>query len=233
MSIVNSLDRVTDWLREHVAEAVRLKPMDFGSQTLVSDYELVEPAVFCLYIPTEATKPPEVVATTPSICVQVVEGDDDLTAGARTLKLRLSFSAWDPGLTGWDIFTPTDEPANQFGWRYRSGRGKPSPPEAGDDDTAGVDGDPESAPAELGDGDVVLTHEGWRDVWNFVDTALRVIESAESIGGLPVNRKDRIKFGVFSQDDGIADFYPFWFAWVELSVTERIIRSRPEIDDYL
>ena len=85
-----------------------------------------------------------------------------------------------------------------------------------------------------GDGNgVTLNHEGWRDVWNLVDHALHVIESAERIGGLPIDRKAGVKFGTFPQDDGLADYYPFWQAWVELTLTGDNRRHRPEVEKYL
>ena len=67
--------------------------------------------------------------------------------------------------------------------------------------------------------------EGWRDAWNFVDTALRMIENAEYIGPLRVMKEDGITFGPVSEQDAVPDFYPYWFAWVEFAVEEILTRT--------
>ena len=67
--------------------------------------------------------------------------------------------------------------------------------------------------------------EGWRDAWNFVDTALRMIENAEYIGPLRVMKEDGITFGPVSEQDAVPDFYPYWFAWVEFSAEEPLTRT--------
>mgnify|MGYP000823031420 CR=1 FL=1 len=45
--------------------------------------------------------------------------------------------------------------------------------------------------------------EGWRDAWNFVDTALRLIENAEYLGDLRVIKEKGI---TFTWDDALLDY---------------------------
>ena len=45
--------------------------------------------------------------------------------------------------------------------------------------------------------------EGWRDAWNFVDTALRLIENAEYLGNLRVIKEKGI---TFTWDDALLDY---------------------------
>lgn len=202
MSIVQALDAMAEWLHSEVCLKVKLKPRSIDNQTTKYEYKLVNPEVFAMYTPTTKNKPPEVEATTPSICLQLIDGTDSPNASDRAMRVRLSFSAWNPGLHGPDILTPTQGAHRKYL--------KP-----GDEGTFRE------------------TSEGWRDVWNFVDTALRVIENAEAIGGYGIDKKEGIKFGPFTWQNDIPDFNPFWFAWVELTVREQIIRNRPEIDQYL
>lgn len=74
--------------------------------------------------------------------------------------------------------------------------------------------------------------EGWRDAWNFVDTALRRIENAEYLGDLRVIKEEGITFGPVAEQDAVPDFYPYWFAWAEFSVEEALTRN-PESYQHL
>ena len=75
--------------------------------------------------------------------------------------------------------------------------------------------------------------EGWRDAWNFVDTALRLIENAEYIGDLRVIKELGITFGPVAEQDAVPDFYPYWFAWAEFSVEETLTRHAKNYDHLL
>lgn len=61
--------------------------------------------------------------------------------------------------------------------------------------------------------------DSWADAWNFCDTVLREIRNASDINGLTVDRSKPVSFGPYSQQGDIVSLYPFWFAWVELTVT--------------
>ena len=84
---------------------------------------------------------------------------------------------------------------------------------------------------QLVQGDV-KNGEGWRDAWNFVDTALRRIENAEYLGDLRVIKEEGISFGPVAEQDAVPDFYPYWFAWAEFSVEEALTRN-PESYQHL
>ena len=148
--------------------------------------------------------PPKVSAPIPSVCVQLVQGEDNLTQSSRSIKIRLCFSAWDPGYHRSDIFAPKVDGSGTYIQKHN-----------------------EEATVFF-----EKNGEGWRDAWNFVDVALRKIESAESIGGLRVVKEDKIKFGLFTEQDSIPDFYPYWFAWIELEVEEVILRN-PDYSKFL
>lgn len=63
------------------------------------------------------------------------------------------------------------------------------------------------------------TGDGWRDAWNFVDIALRAVESVTNIGGYVIDRSTPIKFGPLTEQEAIPDLYPFWFAWISFRVS--------------
>ena len=75
--------------------------------------------------------------------------------------------------------------------------------------------------------------EGWKDVWNFVDRTLREIENAEYLNGLRVVKELNITFGQFQQEGQISDLYPYWGAWVILTIERAIARKGAAYSEYL
>ena len=167
MSIVNSIETVRDWLTAEVCPLVKLKLPDDNATDASYPYKLVNPAAFSLFVPSKDRTPPNIAAPIPSVCVQIVQGDDDLLQSARGIKIRLCFSAWDPGYHGPDIFKPKGDGSGTYIQQYN-----------------------EAAASYF-----VKNGEGWRDAWNFVDTALRLIENAEYLGDLRVIKEKGITFG--------------------------------------
>lgn len=86
-------------------------------------------------------------------------------------------------------------------------------------------------------GDVYAEYErngdGWRDVWNFVDTALRAVESTTNIGGYAIDPDTPIEFGPLTEQEAIPDFYPFWFAWISFRVNYPLRRNIEDFQIYL
>ena len=75
--------------------------------------------------------------------------------------------------------------------------------------------------------------DGWRDVWNFVDTALRAVESVTNIGGYTIDRETPVEFGPLTEQESIPDFYPFWFAWLSFRVNYPLRRNIEDLQQYL
>lgn len=69
--------------------------------------------------------------------------------------------------------------------------------------------------------------DGWRDAWNFVDTALNRIESVDYIGGLLVDQKKGVDFSA------VEEAYPFWFAQISFTLVTPIVMSHTELEDFL
>ena len=75
--------------------------------------------------------------------------------------------------------------------------------------------------------------EGWKDVWNFVDRALREIENAEYMNGLRVVKELPITYGQFQQEGQISDLYPYWGAWAIFTIERGLARSGAAYSEYL
>ena len=205
MSIVNSIETVRGWLNTEVCPLVKLKLPDDNATDASYPYKLVNPAAFSLFVPSKDRTPPKVAAPIPSVCVQLTQGEDDLIEHTRGIKIRLCFSAWDPGYHGPDIYLPQGNGSGTYIQQDTS----------------------EAADFFQKNG------EGWRDAWNFVDTALRLIENAEYIGDLRVIKELGITFGPVAEQDAVPDFYPYWFAWAEFSVEETLTRHAKNYDHLL
>lgn len=75
--------------------------------------------------------------------------------------------------------------------------------------------------------------EGWRDIWNFTDLAVREIESAMSISGYEIDRSVPVKFGPLTEQEAVPDYYPFWFTWVTFQLTYPLRRNIEDIQEFL
>lgn len=75
--------------------------------------------------------------------------------------------------------------------------------------------------------------DGWRDAWNFVDIALRAVESVTNIGGYTIDRAKPVKFGPLTEQEAIPDFYPMWFAWLSFTVNYPLRRNIQELQNFL
>lgn len=208
MTVVGIIDTITDWARETICPQIRLKvPPDSETDATDADYvyQLANPAAFAMYVPTREKLPPNVLSPFPSICVRFMEGADDIGSFSGNIGIQLCFSAWDPGLHHKDILIPDKD--NCLEYRQWSGR------EA--------------------DAYFRRTGDGWRDVWNMVDIALRELESTTNIGGLVIDRGTAVKYGPLAEQDNIPDYYPFWFAWVSFSVQYPVTRNIAGVEQFL
>lgn len=208
MSVVNTLDRITNWVQTNICEKVSLKvpPKDVDGMTDMNwEYQRVKPTAFPMYVPTQEKLPPTIPAPIPSICVRYTEGEDDLASKTGTLDIELCFSTWSTGTHGRDVILPNKENAlNPIRWEGEEA---------------------ESYFKRNGD--------GWRDAHNLVDTALREIESVTNIDGILIDRGTPVRFGPFKEQNNIPDFYPFWFSWVSFTVQYPLIRNVESVEDKL
>lgn len=200
MSVVNILERVTAWVQEEICPQISLKvPPDNEAAATDEGYEweTVHPTAFPLFVPTKDKLPPLVRSPFPSICVRFSDGVDDMKSDSGAMNVELYFSTWSTGTHGKDVLIPANDGSGAF---HKLNE--------------------EEAAAYFR-----RTSDGWRDVWNMIDIALREIESTTSIRGLLIDRSVPVKYGPLKEQEAIPDFYPFWFAWASFTVTYPIVRN--------
>ena len=115
MSIVNSIEIVREWLDSTVCPMVQLKLSPTTARPTPptpTSWSTRPRSRFSSRRRTDC--PPKVPAPIPSVCVQIVEGTDSLTMSSRSIKIRLCFSAWDPGYHGRDIFKPKNDGSGAY-----------------------------------------------------------------------------------------------------------------------
>jgi phenylacetate-coenzyme A ligase PaaK-like adenylate-forming protein len=71
--------------------------------------------------------------------------------------------------------------------------------------------------------------DGWRDSFNFADLVLRALENTEYIEGHRIVKEAGIKFGLFTEDGNIWDYYPYWHNWISFTLEAGVVHSTPEI----
>ena len=202
MLLVESIDKVVAWLNENVCSQIQLKLPDDYKNDKEYAVEYVQPAAFPLYTPGKDRLPPNVRAPIPSVCVQLTEGNDDLLKRQRRLQLRLCLACWNPGEHGGEVLHPRKNEAALGGYSYYRLTG-----EAAQTYTRNM--------------------EGWRDSFNFADLVLREIESAEYIAGHRLVKEQGIKFGLFTEDGNIWDYYPYWHNWITFTLEAGVTAPTP------
>lgn len=206
MTLVKTIDSVVDWLRENVCSQISLKlPDDYRNGTDY-DVEFVNPAAFPLYVPGKDRLPPSVAAPIPSICVQLLEGNDDLMKRKRQLQIRLCLACWNPGKHGSELLHA--KKLSDGGYSYFRK-----------------------------DGEAAATYsrnmDGWRDSFNFADLVLSELENAEYIEGHRLAKETGIKFGLFTEEGNIWDYYPYWHSWITFTLEAGVVARTPKIYENL
>ena len=207
MTVVGIIDEITAWARAEICEKVKLKmpPEDDENNGAHYEYQTVTPACFSLFVPSKDKLPPSVLSPIPSLCVRVLEGEDDLTVNNGRITVEFAFSTWSTGTHGQDILYPDENDHSTV--KQWTGQ---------------------EAEAYF-----KANANGWRDAWNWIDVALRAIESTLTINGIEIDRSAGVKFYPFKEQESIPDFYPFWFTGIQFKVNRPLIRNIPEIQDLL
>ena len=204
MTLVKSIDNVVKWLNENVCGQIALKLPDDYKNDGSYDVEFVNPAAFPLYVPGKDRLPPSVSAPIPSVCVQLMEGSDDLLAKKRQLKIRLCLACWNPGEHGAEVLQARKNENALGGHSYYSVAGEAAQKYA-------------------------RNMEGWRDSFNFADLVLREVEGAEYIAGHRLVKEAGITYGLFTEEGNIWDYYPYWHNWISFTLEAGVVVKTPEI----
>ena len=208
MTLVQSIDDVVKWLNDNVCSQITLKVPDDYRNDQSYDVEFVNPAAFPLYVPGKDRLPPSVPAPIPSVCVQLMEGNDDLLKKKRQFQIRLCLSCWNPGNHGGEVLH-TRENANALGgFSYYKVTGE-------------------------GAKTYSRNMEGWRDSFNFADLVLSKLEGFEYIAKHRLVKEAGIKFGPFTEEGNIWDYYPYWHNWISFTLEAGVVAKTPEIYENL
>ena len=201
MTLVETINKLVDWVATEVCPEIQLKLPDDYKNDEGYDVEYVNPAAFPLYLPAKDRLPPDVAAPIPSICVQIMEGSDDLTKETRQLQIRLCLACWNPGTHDASKVYPqkNEEAVGGYSYFYK----------------------PEQAQA------YTRHMNGWKDSYNLTDLTLRKLEGCEYLNGLRVVKEAGIKFGPFTEDGNIWDYYPYWHSWISFTVEAGVVHKTP------
>lgn len=204
MTITETLDNLQEWFTENLCNKIELKvPTD---EALDGEVELTHPATFALYVPAKDRIPPNVKAPIPSLCIQLMDGEDKTLDHQRRLNIRLCFAVWNPGLQTGTSFYPEEDDEQPMQRRYHKGTESPT---------------------------YTRNLDGWRDAWNFVDRAISLLESTSTIKGLRIVKEDGISYGPFTEDGAIWDYYPYWHSWIKLTLEAGLAPNIPDYSDLL
>ena len=203
MTLVQSIDKVVDWLRESVCSQITLKLPDDYKNGTEYEVEFVNPAAFPLYVPGKDRLPPSVPAPIPSVCVQLMEGSDDLLQKKRQLQIRLCLACWNPGEHGSEVWQTRQNADALGGYSFYHVTGAAAKTYA-------------------------RNMKGWRDSFNFKDLVLRELEGTEYIAGLRLVKESGIKFGLFTEEGNIWDYYPYWHSWITFTLEAGVVARTPE-----
>lgn len=199
MTNTEIIEGLRAWIDENICSKVKLKvPTDSSVGTNV---QLTKPAAFALFVPAKDRIPPSVAAPIPSICVQVMEAKDRMIEHKRLMKIRLAIACWNPGRQSGEIFVPHEAEEAPFGVAFTKGESTNS---------------------------YARNLDGWKDLWNFMDVALREIENAEFFAGIRLIKEQDIEFGPFVEEGAIWDYYPYWNSWISFNIEAGLVNKTPK-----
>lgn len=119
MQLNEVIEALTNWTQENICNSTQL--LEPSESAMSSEYNLVTPKAFALYVPPKDQLPPDVETQVPSVCLQLKEGQDDMRENTRRLKIRFAFSTYRPGsyeeVEGEEGQTEVKFTRNADGWK--------------------------------------------------------------------------------------------------------------------
>lgn len=122
MTVTDSLIKISEWLNSEVCTLFKFKKEALPGKPITDgyEYEEVNPQAFPLMVPARDKLPPNVTVNMPSVCVQILDGSDDVVAGKRDININLGIATWNPGVHSKDIYYPKGMVPEEAE-KYRSG----------------------------------------------------------------------------------------------------------------
>lgn len=208
MTVVDSINAMSHFLEQEVCSKVEfLSPPKDRMDGKKYTPKYVHPCVYPLYVPKSNMMEPNALNVLPYISVQFMEGSDDIPALQTETRFMLEFAIWRPG----DYESISSMKLQ--------------------DVIAGAGNTRICFEADIKN-TFVRNHSGWMDVWNFVETTKKTLLSNLVIADkMTLKINEKVKYGVYSKDDAVFDFYPMWFAWMSFTMTHLL--QVVEKDDFL
>lgn len=205
MSVVRLIDTLTEWARQNVCEKIKLKVPPANEDEAVDEGYAYKLA-------------------TPAAFPMYVPTSEKLPPGIHSPfpSLCVRFISGEDDISARSGFVDV-----QFCFSTWN------PGTHGKDILVPTEQDPFQWSPEKAQATFQRNAEGWRDAWNFVDIALRAVESVTAIGNYPVDHSTPVKFGPLTEQEAIADLYPYWFAWIQFRVYYPLVRNNAEYQDLL
>jgi hypothetical protein len=203
MSVVNTIDEITAWAQKEICDSVLLKLPKEGTDD--HRYNEQYELVHPIAYPFYL---PSKEGTAPQFEGPVPGLCVQLVNGkdmrlTGTLKVGFLFATWNPGVHGKDIFRP--EGGGLF--------------------------------TQWSDSEAMAYYkraqEGWRDAYNFVDTALHALGSTERIGDVRIDHEAGTEYGPLTIEDSVPILYPYWYAWLTFTAERRSSGINPDIEKFL
>lgn len=207
MTVINAVKEVKKFLEERVCPNIELLvPSTNDGKEYVENY--ANPKVFAFFEPSNSRLPKGATYTTPNIIVQFTQGTENLASNKKSLEIILVFSAWRPG-------------------EYSA---------LNDMELEGIDITPQGANISF-NGEIAKQFErsedGWQDVYSLMELTKEQIVKVGKIGNYILDLNE-IKYGQFTKDGALIDFYPYYHIWMSFSLTTIPTPAiREELDDFL
>lgn len=207
MTVINVIETVKEFLKQEVCPEIKLLVPDRrDGKDYVEEY--ANPEVFAFFEPERGRLPEGVEYTTPSIIVLFTQGEDDLVESKQRLNIVLAFNTWRPG----DYSTVNevelgsiDEEAEGITIKYKGKIEK----------------------------EFFRNEDGWKDVYNLMELTKGKLISAGKIGNFPL-APTPIKYGPYTKDSALIDFYPYYHLWMSFTLTSiPTPMTRDDIDELL
>ena len=207
MTSIKAIHTVKDFLRENVCPNIKyLLPDKEDGREYIETY--VNPQVFAFYEPSNERLPEGVEYTTPGIIVQLQQGEDHISANQSNYRLELSFCTWRPGKYTQQNNTELCDIAQketQISIEYSADINRL----------------------------FTRNEDGWQDVYHFMEETKKAIISAGHIGDLKFKLDEPVKYGPYTKDGALIDFYPYYYLWMSFTLETIVTPVTREYDDLL
>lgn len=200
MTIISVIDTITEWLNENVCGRLAFKkapPVDRPDGEYY-EHEIVPPKAWQIY------KPALDIAKffdydCPCVVVQPITVKvSPASLSVSSIRVRFSYLTWSPGEHIEDVYDLMPDTRTVFA------------PQIGEfEQRTRYDFRPDESGCKIDD-------DGWRDVFNFLETTLDTLAKKE-ISGLSIDPSEEIYATPYDEESVSTYFWPYHFARLEMT----------------